>query len=124
VKARIAHCLIAFSLIVAVGGHWTVLQSVAWFGMVVTYSQDAPLSVALGKTFDGNHPCKLCKVVDAGKKSEKQQVLLKVETKLDYWLTQRPQLLFPPDPFAVYCAGPDLVQFRAESPPTTPLRTA
>src|SRR5262249_55640150 len=123
-KARIAQCLIAFSLIFAIGAHWTVLQSLAWFGMVVTYSHDAPLAVALKKTFDGNHPCKLCKVVDAGKKSEKQQLLLKVEAKLDFWITQRPQLLFPPDPLLVDCAGPDSVQLRTESPPTPPPRSA
>ena len=40
--------------------------------MVVSYSQDAPLKDALVKTFDGKHPCALCKEIDKGKQSEKK----------------------------------------------------
>ena len=40
--------------------------------MVVSYSQDAPLKEALVKTFDGKHPCALCKAIAKGKKSERK----------------------------------------------------
>ena len=81
VRTKLGHTLIAFTLICAIGGHWAILQSVAWVGMVINYSQDSSLTVALQKTFDGEHPCKLCKVVRAGKKSEQKEASLKVETK-------------------------------------------
>ena len=50
-------------LIFVIGMHWVILQSVAWTGMIIVYSQTAPLREALAKTFDGEHPCGLCKAV-------------------------------------------------------------
>lgn len=60
-------------LIVSVGGHWAFLQSVAWMGMMIDYSRDGSVCVAITKTFDGKHPCCLCKAIEAGKKSEKKK---------------------------------------------------
>ncbi|HEY2951339.1 MAG TPA: hypothetical protein VGK40_02085 [Verrucomicrobiae bacterium] len=60
---------VALALVLAIGGHWAVLQTAAWVGMVISYSQDSPLKEAVVKTFDGRHPCKLCKAVQAGKTS-------------------------------------------------------
>lgn len=124
VRTKIGQCLIAFTLICAIGGHWAVLQSVAWFSMVVSYSQDATLAVAFEKTFDGKHPCKLCKVVQQGKKSEQKQASLKVETKLDFLLVRSAVFLDAPMPFVVLPGEPDSAQPRAESPPTPPPRLA
>jgi hypothetical protein len=56
----------------SVGLHWAVLQSIAWMGMLVTYSQQLPLAEAMVKTFDGNHPCPLCKEIARGKHSERK----------------------------------------------------
>ena len=53
------------------GLHWAFLQSVAWVGMVVTYAQHESLPTALSKTFDGKHPCELCRAVAKGQQSEK-----------------------------------------------------
>lgn len=47
----------------SVGLHWNVLQMIGWVSMTVEYSQTVPLSDALAMTFDGRHPCKLCKLV-------------------------------------------------------------
>jgi hypothetical protein len=53
--------LVAISTACAVGLHWILLQSVAWLGMVVIYTQqEASLLEGLSKTFDGAHPCALC----------------------------------------------------------------
>jgi hypothetical protein len=51
-------------LAVLVGGHWGMLQVVAWTGMLIDYSQDNPFATAVGMTFDGDHPCAICKQVD------------------------------------------------------------
>ena len=69
---RLAKLAVALALASSIGLHWAFLQSVAWVGMVVTYSQDAPLKDALVKTFDGKHPCALCKEIDKSKQSEKK----------------------------------------------------
>jgi hypothetical protein len=53
-------------LVFLVGGHWGMLQVVAWTGMVITYSRDASFGEAVRMTFDGEHPCQLCHEVRAG----------------------------------------------------------
>jgi hypothetical protein len=69
------------------GGHWVVLQTTAWVTMVVSYSHDDSLVGALAKTFDGDHPCGLCKVVKKGQSEEQQQQVAKSLVKLDAVLT-------------------------------------
>lgn len=59
-------------LLVSMGGHLAVLQTVAWSKMLVDFSATDSLTVAVEKTFDGEHPCPLCKVVKQTKEKEKQ----------------------------------------------------
>jgi hypothetical protein len=63
----------ALALLLLVGGHWAVLQSLAWARMVVVYSQHDSLSTALRKTFDGRHPCALCLRIRYGQQEEQQK---------------------------------------------------
>jgi hypothetical protein len=63
---------IVAALACSIGLHWGFLQSVAWMGMVVNYSQNGGVGEALVKTFDGKHPCALCKAIASAKKSEKR----------------------------------------------------
>jgi hypothetical protein len=65
--------LVVPALVVSLGLHWGVLQSVAWVGMLVKYSHDASFAEAWSKTFDGRHPCKLCTSIQNGRSEEKQQ---------------------------------------------------
>ncbi len=51
--------------------------------MVIDYSKHAPLCQAIAQTFDGAHPCSLCKVVSKGKNSEKKQDLRSSSPKID-----------------------------------------
>src|SRR6266576_3215000 len=76
--------LVVLALVVVTGGHWALLQSVAWVGMTVRYAKCDSFEVALQKTFDGRHPCKLCKLVKQGKASEQKRDLQKLEAKLDF----------------------------------------
>jgi len=69
---------------VLAGGHWAVLQTVAWAGMLANYSQTDGLVGAVEKTFSGDHPCKLCVKVETGKKQEEQKLpLQKTEKKAE-----------------------------------------
>lgn len=54
--------LVVFTAL-SVGLHWNMVQMIGWVSMTVEYSQTAPLADALAMTFDGKHPCKLCKLV-------------------------------------------------------------
>lgn len=56
--------------------------------MIVSYSRDASLREAISMTFDGEHPCSLCKVIKQGRSEEKQQDQQQVKpgTKLELGL--------------------------------------
>lgn len=57
------------------GGHWGVLQCVAWTKMLVEYSTEEGLLEGARKTFDGEHPCCMCKSIAAAKQQEKKEPL-------------------------------------------------
>ena len=63
-------CLIA--VVATLGGHWLALQSVAWGRMLVAFSQTESVGNALRMTFDGKHPCHLCRKVMQGAQRERQ----------------------------------------------------
>lgn len=76
-------------LVLSLGLHWAVLQTVAWTGMVVSYSRDATFSEAVSRTFDGEHPCPMCKVIKQGQAEERgqpQKAQVKPGTKMDLGL--------------------------------------
>lgn len=60
-------CLAMFAI---AGGHWAVLQSVAWAGMVAEYSQTSSLVQSLRKALSGEDPCSMCRAIEKGKASE------------------------------------------------------
>jgi len=121
VSSRLVQKLAVVVLTFALGGHWAILQSVAWMTMVAGYSQTAPLKEALVKTFDGKHPCSICKFVANGKKSEQKQETQKLLTKLDFFLASTTAGLFPPAPDALHFAPPPAARARSDTPPTPPL---
>jgi hypothetical protein len=125
VRNRAAQFLIAVLLIVSVGGHWAFLQSVAWVSMVIDFSKDAPLSVAVEKTFDGKHPCNLCKIVKHGKETEQKQDAIKEKGKTDSWLLAAVFTFESPQPFVerTSYAHPFLFPL-TEAPPLPPPRAA
>ena len=50
-------------VVLTLGLHWALLQSFAWAGMFARFLQTDSPAQALTKTFDGRHPCALCKLV-------------------------------------------------------------
>ncbi len=65
--------LTVLMLVLTVGLHWALLQTVAWTGMLVSYSRDGSFTEAVSKTFDGAHPCCLCKAIKSGRQAEQKQ---------------------------------------------------
>jgi len=114
--------LAVITLTFALGGHWAILQSVAWVTMVASYSQTAPLKAALVKTFDGQHPCSICKFVANGKKSEQKQETRKLSLKLDFFLTPTRVAIYPPSPAPLQFSPTRSAGSRNETPPTPPPR--
>lgn len=119
---RAAKWLVVLTLTLSLGLHWAFLQSVAWIGMVVSYSQTTSLHQALKMTFDGQHPCQLCKLVRHGKASEKEQESQKSVAKLDYWLVSDPSAFIAPRLHAPVAIDVTFLLPRVEPPPTPPPR--
>jgi hypothetical protein len=70
VLSKLPKLLVALALAVSIGLHWAFFQSVAWVGMVISYSQQAPLTEALSQTFDGKHPCSICNKIAEAKNNQ------------------------------------------------------
>jgi hypothetical protein len=71
---RIVRFVLTLVLMISIGAQWAVLQSAAWLGMAVSYSIRAGSVVdGLGKTFDGRHPCALCRAVEKGSRDGKRK---------------------------------------------------
>jgi hypothetical protein len=75
--------LVVLALVVTTGGHWAVLQACAWAGMLVRFSQEGTVGEAISKTFDGRHPCRLCKLVREGRAEERGRETPAVALKFD-----------------------------------------
>ena len=121
-RHKIAHILPALVLVLAIGGPWTILQTVAWVSMALSYSHEAPLVQALEKTFDGKHPCNLCKVVQEGRKDSHKKGLLRLENKIDYWVTSPVEFAILKLPFIQSSPQADPTSTDGDSPPTPPPR--
>lgn len=116
--------LVVISLVILIGGHWALLQSAAWAGMLLNYSHRSTISEAVTKTFSGKHPCQLCKIVRAGKKAEKKHEMVKLETKFDFSVVAGTAWLFPPRPCRQFTALHTSSLARLEAPLTPPPRSA
>lgn len=65
------HRLLVLCCLLFVSGlHWFVMQTVAWSGMLVMRSGEVGFVEAARGTFDGTHPCSLCRAVDEGRSDD------------------------------------------------------
>ena len=55
------------------GGHYGVLQLVAWSGMIVEYTTQEGLIEGARQTFDGKHPCQLCISIKQAKENDHKE---------------------------------------------------
>src|SRR4030095_190544 len=121
---RLRNWVVVIGLVLATGGHWAALQSIAWVGMTIKYSRGDGLITGLQKTFDGSHPCNLCKAVQQGREAEKKQALGKLEIRGDLLLSSNNCTVECP----VFADEPTLeigrAYFRADQPPAPPPRFA
>lgn len=110
-------------LSLTIGLHWAVLQSVAWTTMLVERTHEGSLVSAFKTTFDGRHPCKLCQLVSAGKRSEQKSEAVVKLAKLDSPVPARSAILPTPPAAETHPSTPAMILIvRAEAPPLPPPR--
>jgi hypothetical protein len=96
VLLRLGKVLVVFALISTLSAHWALLQTVAWTTMFAGNLQSGSLRAAMTKTFDGQHPCCLCKAIAAAKKTEQKNQAVGQDLKLDLLLAQENPVLIAP----------------------------
>lgn len=113
------YALLFFAMFSIAGGHWAVLQTVAWTGMIIEYSQTSSVGEAIAKTFGGRAPCDLCLAIDAEKKKESRlPATVKADQQIDKFLIRTQQAVpLPPETKFSY---PPLLQVVASTRPTSP----
>ena len=78
----------AMAIFSLAGGHWALLQGVAWANMIHEYSAHDSLQAAIGKTFSGNYRCSLCKKIAEAKQKEKKSTAaldISQKIKISFW---------------------------------------
>jgi hypothetical protein len=88
-----------FAVLAATGAPWLALQSVAWTAMLAENLHSTSWEQAVERTFDGKHPCCLCKQIAAARKSEKKSDAQVEVKKLDYSYTNFEFAFCPPSQF-------------------------
>jgi hypothetical protein len=112
----------ALALVSSIGLHWAFFQSVAWVGMVITYSQEGTLTQALAKTFDGKHPCSLCNQIAQAQKSQKKSDRHFDIKKLEFISAAQVIASYAPNHFQVQTAANSSAPQLCETPPLPPPR--
>lgn len=125
-----ARIMLVAALTISVGLHWAVMQSAAWVGMAVTYSvQTGSISQGLSETFDGEHPCAMCRAVDEGsKKTESKNESAPTQTikvlKLDYFaISQTPVFIFQAPQTVDWLSLTQTAESRTLTPESPPPRS-
>ena len=80
--SNIGHAAVVLAMFIVAGGHWGAMQTVAWAGMLWNYMQaDGSLLSGVKKTFDGEHPCPMCKSIKVAKEKERNAPVTVVALK-------------------------------------------
>ena len=107
---RLLGCIVmTAALFLSTGGHLALLQGVAWATMIRDYSRAGSVTAAVEKTFDGKHPCPLCKKIAAQRSHEENApVTVKVDKKAEVFIASDVAIIplpvistftYPPHPF-------------------------
>ena len=121
--SHIARAVVVLALCLSIGAHWVVLQSVAWGTMIARYSQQTSLTQAVAQTFDGDHPCNLCKRISSARHSEKKSDAQSVTIKPDLICATRRIILLPRSADYLFARVDMTATLLAHSPPTPPPRS-
>jgi len=113
------YCLIV-AMFSACGGHWLLLQSVAWGGMMVEYARTDGIASAVGTVFDGRHPCDLCKQIQQGRSNEGKPDVTTSATRLEFFFTTAPAFIMPIAPSWFQVSANDFFAARWTEPSVPP----
>lgn len=114
--------LVVFALVLSTGLHWAALQTVAWGTMLAANLTTSSFADAVSDTFDGEHPCCLCKAIKSGKESEKKSEAVAPVLKMEFPLIAERFLLIAPRAFQPFVAKKFSADTFTSKPPVPPPR--
>ena len=117
------YCLIV-AMFSACGGHWMLLQSVAWGGMIVEYARADGITAAVRTVFDGRHPCDLCKEIQKRRGNEQKPDAPVALKKIELFLAIPPLCVVVEPASWLQVAVDSIAQRRGTEPPVPPPRAA
>ena len=120
VAACLSRLIVLIAVVQILGGHWMALQSVAWVGMIASYSQSESLGEAISKTFSGKSPCSLCKAVKSGRAEEQKRPSAKLIVKMEAVLSATVHAPLPRADEWEYPVAISLTAKRNLAPPVPP----
>jgi hypothetical protein len=94
--------MVVVTICLSLGLQWAALQGIAWTGMLISFSQEGSLIEAMEKTFDGAHPCALCKVVEEGEKQDQNTAVKSPLKKMEALMAQVLTLIAPSGQRMIY----------------------
>lgn len=120
-----ARWMMVLGLMVSIGLHTVVIQSAAWAGMLVSYSmQKGSVVQAVSDTFDGEHPCELCKLAQQAENAaadDKQAPKVEGKVKVHLIAEVMPVIVISAPPPLVFSAAaeaqPCVLQHTPDTPP-------
>ncbi len=120
---RLIQLIVLGAFVFSCGGHWYILQAVAWVNMIRDYSQFVPLSEAVSMTLSGKYPCALCHALAEKQQNENDRLAA----------PEKSEKFFPPLGLTVEMIASSPLEYpefsrslseRTETPPTPPPRPA
>ena len=119
------HGLALLAFFMLCDGPLASVQVAAWCGMVVDYSRGTTLAHGLEETFDGAHPCALCRRVAETKKAGSPEVRTELVKEMKCVPPDSVAVVRPVPPKAVvFFVSVFFGLFRVDAPPTPPPRSA
>ena len=119
---KIGNLLMIFAVLAATGTHWMILQSVAWTRMLAENLHKSSIEQAIVCTFDGKHPCCLCKRIAKEKQSEKKSDLQLELKRLEFPYEKIEFVFYPPSEFRELRATNENGLELTHAPPVPPPR--
>jgi hypothetical protein len=123
VFVRLGKCLVIALLVLTTGTHWIALQAVAWTTMLAANLTTSSFREAVSDTFDGEHPCCLCKTVAAGKKAQKESEAATPVLKMEFPLVAERIRIFAPSIFRLLPQDNVFAGLLSHKPPLPPPRS-
>jgi hypothetical protein len=122
VFVRIGKILVVLALVAMLGAHWALLQTAAWTTMLANNLQSGSFHDAVTKTFDGQHPCPICRAIAAAKKSEKKSEAVSPILKIEFPPGAVKFTFISPEPVSAFSLAEISAASSFQKPPLPPPR--